>query len=109
MKLGQMLSLEGDNLLPKRFAEALSILRDAADTMPEQQVRRVLEENYGHAWQARFKTFDFKPIASASIGQVHRARAEDGRDVALKIQYPGVPRASTAMLIICTRCYAWRA
>lgn len=90
MKLGQMISLLDEELLPKEFAEALSILRDSADTMPESQVRRTLVAEYGPQWWKKFASFDFEPIASASIGQVHTATAPDGRDLALKIQYPGV-------------------
>ena len=90
MKLGQLLSLEGDDLLPLEFAEALSILRSAADTMPATQVRRAIGREYGKGWQTRFRDFDFEPIAAASIGQVHTAVAGDGRELALKVQYPGV-------------------
>jgi len=93
MKLGQMLSLEGDDLLPPEFAEALAVLRATADTMPATQVRRVLGRAYGKGWEARFREFDFEPMAAASIGQVHEAVAVDGRELALKIQYPGVARS----------------
>jgi predicted unusual protein kinase regulating ubiquinone biosynthesis (AarF/ABC1/UbiB family) len=90
MKVGQMLSLEGDSVLPKEFAQALEILRSSAHRMPEGQLRSVLSSELGRDWQTRFDSFDFAPLASASIGQVHRARTKDGRDVVLKIQYPGV-------------------
>ena len=93
MKLGQMLSMEGDDLMPPEVAEALSILRAQGDAMPPSQLRRVLGRAYGHGWEARFREFDFEPIAAASIGQVHRAVAADGRELALKIQYPGVLRS----------------
>ncbi len=90
MKIGQMISLLDDEILPKEFAEALAILRDSADTMPESQVRDRLHSEYGRDWSRHFEDFDFEPIASASIGQVHTATLRDGRKVALKIQYPGV-------------------
>jgi predicted unusual protein kinase regulating ubiquinone biosynthesis (AarF/ABC1/UbiB family) len=93
MKLGQLLSLEGDDLLPAEFSDALGVLRASADTMPASQVRRVLGRAYGRGWQERFEDFDFEPIASASIGQVHRAKTTDGRELALKIQYPGIARS----------------
>jgi predicted unusual protein kinase regulating ubiquinone biosynthesis (AarF/ABC1/UbiB family) len=93
MKLGQLLSLHGDDLLPPRFVEVLASLRDQAYVMPEAQVRSVLAEEFGPEWEARFAEFDFEPIAAASIGQVHAAQAADGRDLALKLQYPGVSRS----------------
>jgi len=90
MKIGQMLSLVDDEFLPREFADALAILRDAADTMPEAQVRRVLVMEYGRSWKTKFREFDFEPIAAASIGQVHAAITADGDSIALKIQYPGI-------------------
>jgi predicted unusual protein kinase regulating ubiquinone biosynthesis (AarF/ABC1/UbiB family) len=93
MKLGQLLSLESADILPPEFAEALAALRASADTMPASQLRRVLGREYGKGWEARFERFDFEPIAAASIGQVHAVRTRDGRELALKIQYPGVARS----------------
>ena len=93
MKIGQVISMEGADILPPEFTEALAILRDSADTMPDAQVRRVMGREFGKGWEQRFETFDFQPIAAASIGQVHRAVTHDGRDLALKIQYPGVARS----------------
>lgn len=90
MKVGQMLSLEGDHMLPKEFAQALDVLRSSAHHMPERQVREVLQAEYGRDWPERFKSFEFEPIASASIGQVHRAETHEGESIVLKIQYPGV-------------------
>ncbi len=93
MKLGQLLSLEGPDLIPPEFAEALAVLRASADTMPASQVRRVLGREYGRGWEAKFRDFDLDPLAAASIGQVHAATTLDGRRVVLKIQYPGVARS----------------
>lgn len=93
MKLGQLISLQGEDLVPPEFAAALAMLRDAADTMPPRQLRGVLGREYGRGWEQRFARFDMQPIASASIGQVHAAVAKDGRELALKIQYPGVARS----------------
>lgn len=93
MKLGQMLSLQGADLLPPEFAQALERLRSQAAPMPTRQLRAVLGRELGAGWRQRFARFDEEPIAAASIGQVHRARATDGRELALKIQYPGVARS----------------
>lgn len=93
MKLGQLMSLESDHVLPPEFADALSVLRDSADRMPRTQLNRLLGREYGKGWQDRFAEFDYEPIAAASIGQVHFARANDGRELALKIQYPGVAKS----------------
>jgi predicted unusual protein kinase regulating ubiquinone biosynthesis (AarF/ABC1/UbiB family) len=93
MKMGQLLSMESADFLPREFADVLAVLRDAADTMPQSQVRRVMGQAYGKGWQEKFVRFDFEPLAAASIGQVHRALTRDGRDLALKIQYPGVARS----------------
>lgn len=93
MKLGQLLSMESSHVLPPEFAEALSVLRASADIMPQSQVKRLFGREYGKGWERRFKELDYDPAASASIGQVHRAVARDGRVMALKIQYPGVAKS----------------
>jgi len=93
MKLGQLVSMDTEHVLPPEFSEALAVLRASADAMPVTQVRRLLGREYGKGWESRFASFDFEPVASASIGQVHRARTPDGRDLALKIQYPGVAKS----------------
>ncbi|MBX3715596.1 MAG: AarF/ABC1/UbiB kinase family protein [Burkholderiales bacterium] len=93
MKIGQLVSLQGEDVLPPEFAQALAMLRSQAAPMPPEQVRRVLGREFGKGWEKRFARFDWEPIAAASIGQVHRAVAANGRDLALKIQYPGVARS----------------
>ena len=93
MKIGQLVSLQGEDVLPPEFARALAVLRAQAAPMPAQQLRRALGREYGKGWEQQFAVFDFEPIAAASIGQVHRATTADGRDLALKIQYPGVARS----------------
>jgi predicted unusual protein kinase regulating ubiquinone biosynthesis (AarF/ABC1/UbiB family) len=93
MKLGQLLSLEGDDFLPREVSGALALLRADADAMPTEQLRAVLAEEYGPGFESRFASFDPEPIAAASIGQVHEATLPDGRVLALKIQYPGVARS----------------
>jgi predicted unusual protein kinase regulating ubiquinone biosynthesis (AarF/ABC1/UbiB family) len=93
MKVGQLLSMDAGDMLPAEMALILSRLRADADPMPPQQLRQVLDQSWGVGWLSRFKRFDVRPIASASIGQVHRALTKDGRDLAIKVQYPGI-RAS---------------
>jgi predicted unusual protein kinase regulating ubiquinone biosynthesis (AarF/ABC1/UbiB family) len=93
MKLGQILSLHGDDLLPESFQAALSMLRSQGYSMPDTQLKRVLGREYGKGWQQRFEHFEFEPVAAASIGQVHRVVKRGGRELALKIQYPGVARS----------------
>lgn len=90
MKVGQLLSMDSGEILPRELADILARLRSDAHHMPQHQVRSVLDRQWGRDWPKRFERFSFQPMAAASIGQVHRARTRDGRDLAIKIQYPGV-------------------
>jgi predicted unusual protein kinase regulating ubiquinone biosynthesis (AarF/ABC1/UbiB family) len=90
MKVGQLMSMDGHGVLPPHFAELLGGLRDQAHVMPASQLVEVLEREYGSDWNRRFRRLSFQPVAAASIGQVHRAETQEGRVLALKIQYPGV-------------------
>jgi len=93
MKVGQLLSMSGDEVIPEEFRGALAMLRSQGYSMPDTQLRRVLGREYGKGWQQKFARFDYEPVAAASIGQLHRARKHGGRELALKVQYPGVARS----------------
>lgn len=93
MKMGQLLSMESGEILPPELADILARLRQDADFMPPKQLRSVLDAAWSPGFQSRFASFNVRPIAAASIGQVHRARLPDGTDLAIKVQYPGVRRS----------------
>ena len=96
MKFGQALSVF-EAAIPEEFAEpyreALTKLQSSAPPMPAATVHRVLAEQLGTGWRERFSSFNDEHAAAASIGQVHRAVWQDGREVAVKIQYPGAGEA----------------
>ncbi|MEM9755437.1 MAG: AarF/ABC1/UbiB kinase family protein [Pseudomonadota bacterium] len=90
MKVGQLMSMDAGDVLPPEIASILARLRDDARPMPPKQLRDVLTAEWGAGWLKQFASFDVRPIASASIGQVHKAETRDGRKLAIKVQYPGV-------------------
>ena len=89
VKLGQLLSTRAD-LLPPVYLEALSRLQDKVEPISFEEVERVVTVELGVRLSKGFASFDEKPLASASLGQVHRATLRDGRPVAVKIQRPDI-------------------
>jgi ubiquinone biosynthesis protein len=89
VKLGQLLSTRGD-LLPAAVVEALSRLQDRVEPIPAEDVRKIIESELGCRMSKAFQDFDLEPLASASLGQVHRAILRDGRAVVVKAQRPGI-------------------
>lgn len=93
MKLGQLLSMDAGDMLPPALTDILSRLRAGANPMPAKQLAKVLQDEWGENWQQHFTDFTFSPLAAASIGQVHQAYHDDGRRLAIKVQYPGVKQS----------------
>jgi predicted unusual protein kinase regulating ubiquinone biosynthesis (AarF/ABC1/UbiB family) len=101
MKVGQVMSFLDVGLVPEEYREEfqhkLAALRDAAPTVTFKDMKKVIEEELDDPFKEVFEEFHEEPIAAASIGQVYRARLrEDGREVAVKVQYPGVAAAVRA-------------
>jgi len=90
MKVGQLLSMDAGDILPTELAAILAGLRADARPMPMSEVVAVMQESFGQGWEHHFKRFSFTPMAAASIGQVHAAISQSDRQLALKIQYPGI-------------------
>uniref|UniRef100_A0A4W6FRJ4 Atypical kinase COQ8A, mitochondrial n=1 Tax=Lates calcarifer TaxID=8187 RepID=A0A4W6FRJ4_LATCA len=93
LKLGQMLSIQDDAFINPQLAKIFERVRQSADFMPTKQMMKAISSDLGPNWRDKLEYFEDKPFAAASIGQVHLARLKDGREVAMKIQYPGVAKS----------------
>ncbi|XP_043856120.1 atypical kinase COQ8A, mitochondrial [Dromiciops gliroides] len=93
LKLGQMLSIQDDAFINPQLAKIFDRVRQSADFMPLKQMTKTLKNDLGPDWREKLEYFEDRPFAAASIGQVHLARMKDGREVAMKIQYPGVAQS----------------
>ncbi|KAK2881342.1 hypothetical protein Q8A67_018610 [Cirrhinus molitorella] len=90
LKIGQMLSIQDNSFINPQLQKIFERVRQSADFMPAWQMNKVLEEELGPEWKEKLSSFEEKPFAAASIGQVHHGVLPDGREIAMKIQYPGV-------------------
>ena len=95
VKLGQVLSSRPD-LLPQPYLEALARLQDRVKPFPFPEVQAIVEEELGVRISKAFSRFDERPLAAASLGQVHKAALRDGREVVVKVQRPGIVKQIAA-------------
>lgn len=95
VKVGQMLSLRSD-LIPQEYCDEFAKLQDSVKPFPFSQVKTILETEYKKHLHEVFKEFEEKPIAAASIGQVHKARLKTGELVAVKVQRPDIKKTFEA-------------
>jgi predicted unusual protein kinase regulating ubiquinone biosynthesis (AarF/ABC1/UbiB family) len=102
MKVGQVASFVDTGAFPPEFQDQiqakLAELREAAPRVSFERMRKVMEDDLGEPLESAFAEFGEEAVAAASIGQVYRARLDDGREVAVKVQYPGVAQAVRADL-----------
>jgi predicted unusual protein kinase regulating ubiquinone biosynthesis (AarF/ABC1/UbiB family) len=105
IKLGQVASLRVE-VLPEPLTRELARLQDRVEPHPFEEIAARIESEYGEPWSARLAALSREPLAAASLGQVHEARAPDGRRLALKVLYPGIER-SVAVDLVMARLALW--
>ncbi|XP_038641894.1 atypical kinase COQ8B, mitochondrial isoform X2 [Scyliorhinus canicula] len=93
LKIGQMLSIQDSSFINPQLQKIFERVRQSADFMPSWQTVQVLDEELGPHWRDQLAVFEERPFAAASIGQVHHGELKDGREVAIKIQYPGIAQS----------------
>ncbi|XP_041035026.1 atypical kinase COQ8B, mitochondrial [Carcharodon carcharias] len=93
LKIGQMLSIQDSSFINPQLQKIFERVRQSADFMPAWQTVKVLDEELGPHWRDKLAMFEERPFAAASIGQVHHGELKDGREVAIKIQYPGIAQS----------------
>ncbi len=105
IKVGQMASLRIE-ILPSEVTDELAKLQDSVDPHPSGEILQQIRVELGQSVEDLFETFSIVPLAAASLGQVHRARTHDGREVALKVLYPGIER-SVSIDLAMTKLAIW--
>lgn len=93
MKVGQMISVTGNTVLPEEVSSLFASLQTSSSFMPEEQMLSCFQASFGKAPEEIFTSFERKPFAAASIGQVHKAVIPTGKQVAVKVQYPDIENA----------------
>ncbi|NCX86824.1 MAG: AarF/ABC1/UbiB kinase family protein, partial [Rhodobacteraceae bacterium] len=86
MKFGQLVSIDSQIIFTPEISKIVGQLRSSGYSMPPNQIKKILDKNWGKGWLKNFESFQVHPFAAASIGQVHRAKLKNGPELAIKIQ-----------------------
>ena len=90
MKFGQLVSIDSQIIFTPEISKIVGQLRSSGYSMPPNQIKKILDKNWGKGWLKNFESFQVHPFAAASIGQVHRAKLKNGPELAIKIQFPNI-------------------